>query len=47
MNFNTDRKIPYKLSSSRKRRIRDRLKNVENILNVLNSTGIKLNALVN
>lgn len=40
------RKVPYKLSSSRKRGIRERLKNVESILNLLNLTGIKSNALV-
>ena len=40
------RKVPYKLSSSRKRGIRGRLKNVENILNLLNSTRIKSTALV-
>ena len=31
------RKIPYKLSSSRKRGIRERLKNVQSVLNLLNS----------
>lgn len=40
------RKVPYKLSASRKRGVRERLKNVESVLNLLNSTGIKLNALV-
>lgn len=40
------RKVPYKLSQSRKRGIRERLRNVESVLNLLNSTGIKLNSLV-
>ena len=40
------RKVPFKLSSSRKRGIRDRLKNVECVINIINSTGIKMKSLV-
>ena len=40
------RKVPYKLSSSRKRGIRERLKNAEKIIDLLNSTGINTKSLV-
>lgn len=40
------RKLPYKMSQSRKRHIRERLKNVEHTLDVLNSVGMPLKALV-
>lgn len=46
-NLKVNRKTPYKMSQSRKRHIRERLKNVENTLNILNSLGIKMKALVN
>lgn len=40
------RKIPYKMSQSRKRHVRERLRNVENTLNILNGLGVQLKALV-
>lgn len=39
------RKVPFKLSSTRKARIRKRLKRVEQNLQVLNSVGIQCHAL--
>ena len=42
----SSRKTPYKLNSLRKRSVRNRLKNVEGIIGLINSTGIKFKALV-
>lgn len=39
------RKVPWKISSTRKRHIRERLKNVENNLNLLNDVGIPMKSL--
>jgi hypothetical protein len=40
------RKVPYKLSRERKRGIRERLRNVEKVINILNTTGIRTQSLV-
>ena len=39
------KKVPWKISSTRKRHIRERLKNVENTLNILNDVGIPIRSL--
>ena len=39
------RKIPYKLSPTRKRHIRERLKNVQNTMDILNSLNVPMRSL--
>ena len=41
-----NRKLPYKMSQTRKRHVRERLKNVEDTLNLLNNLGLQMKALV-